>query len=154
MVKRAQESQGNQETDTWQVKILDKVMPALIGAMAGLLSFLFVGYTEGARQFQVKRAEAYATFIRDSWGRDQASGEDQAPEEDEGLVLVRAVSGLTVYATEDVIETYAIYIKDCGLGVDSSACRGLWADVVNRMRTSLGEDAVDRQVIIQALYGE
>ena len=125
--------------------MLDKIIPALIGATAGLLSFLFIGWTEGQKQFEIQKANAYVSFIRDSW----VDNADKA-----GTAYLKAVSALTIYSSREVLAAHALYVaENCAGRADPPPCRLRWAELVNAMRESLGERHASEQSIIAALWG-
>jgi hypothetical protein len=85
--------------------MLDKILPAitgLIGALVGVSAFVFVGWTEGQKQYQIKKAETYAEFASSSWG---------GPDAGDDIAYVRAASRLTIYADDSVLTAFGAYTK-------------------------------------------
>jgi hypothetical protein len=123
-------------------KVLDSIVPALIGAVVGLLSFFSAGWLEGEKQFEIKKADAYVEFIQKAWGTDQ-------------IAYIRPISAITVYAPPDVLDSFAAYRSQgtCGGEPEPPECQDLWAKMVNAMRRSLNGSDANRQSIVDALWG-
>jgi hypothetical protein len=118
--------------------LLPNIVTTILGA--GLLSFLFVSWTEKNRQFEVNKAEAYVNFLKYTWNSNMFSDATEAQREN-NVEYLRSVSALTVYAPKGVLNAYHDY-ANCAARAGSS----------NEMRDSLGEDKVDNQILVEALW--
>jgi hypothetical protein len=128
--------------------MVEKILPAitgLIGAVLGVTAFLLVGWTEGQKQYQIKKVEAYISFAENSWG---GSGQEDQ------MAFLRAVSGLTVFADEPVLASLGAYNEaNCSAQSDTADCKSLWADVVNAMRRSINQPPASVTTIVRSLWG-
>lgn len=127
----------------------EKVVSGLLGIagtiLGAMLTLLTIGYVEGQKNFEQRRAETVRAYMEAAWGGNSRKHR---------LAHTRALSLVSVYATEEVLRAIRDYnVSGCASRSDEP-CRQQWAAVVNAFRDMLGEPAVADITVTEALWGK